>query len=95
VLSKARGALIPFALRLLSRAAAAGSTAQADATRRAALKLRVDENIQGKALVVYCDAAYMILQPHKRAPPMTRFFQWLDKLAMAHPYAAMALFQLP
>jgi len=26
---------------------------------------------------------------------MTRFFQWLDKLAMAHPYAAMALFQLP
>jgi len=26
---------------------------------------------------------------------MTRFFQWLDRLAMAHPYAAMALFQLP
>ena len=30
-----------------------------------------------------------------RGSAMKRFFELLDKLAMAHPYAAMALFQLP
>ncbi len=38
---------------------------------------------------------YAFATAQERGSAMTRFFQWLDKLAMAHPYAAMALFQLP
>ena len=33
-------------------------------------------------------------QPHTWRSAMQRFFNWLDKLAMASPYAAFALFQL-
>ena len=35
-----------------------------------------------------------LLATAQRSSAMQRFFNWLDKLAMASPYAAFALFQL-
>jgi hypothetical protein len=42
-----------------------------------------------------CDAAYIYRRcTHERGKPMKRFLEWLDRVALAHPYAALQLFQL-
>jgi len=37
-----------------------------------------------------------ISAPHRTTgvKPMNRFLEWLDRLAMIHPYAALQIFQL-
>jgi hypothetical protein len=44
--------------------------------------------------VSVCDATYIRSQVHNGGRVMKRFLEWLDKLAMASPYAAYTLFTL-